>query len=81
MTKGAFGKISDKYALPTGLGNVFMDCFAIAVLSLTGQNLHYAPELFHASFAAMRNATPKDTEAHRTNLEREEVLMIFRWIR
>ena len=41
MTKGAFGRILDEYAVPTGLGNVFWDCFAIDILSLTGQNLGY----------------------------------------
>jgi hypothetical protein len=45
MTKGAFGRILDKYAVPTGLGNVFLDCFAIAILSLTGQNPDYSQVL------------------------------------
>ena len=27
MTKGAFGRILDKYAVPTGLGNVFFAMF------------------------------------------------------
>ena len=42
MTKGAFGRIFDKYAVPTGLGNVFLDCFAIDILSLTGQSLDHS---------------------------------------
>jgi len=35
----------DKYAVPTGLGNVFLDCSATAILSLTGQNLDYSQVL------------------------------------
>ena len=46
MTKGAFGRILDKYFVPTGLGNVFFgDCFAIDILSLTGQHLDYSQVL------------------------------------
>ena len=46
MTKGAFGRIEDKYVVPTGLENVFLgDCFAIDILSLTGQYLDYSQVL------------------------------------
>ncbi|MCK5381597.1 MAG: hypothetical protein KAJ81_09010, partial [Candidatus Latescibacteria bacterium] len=38
MTKGAFGRILNEYAVPAGLEIFFLNCFAIAVLSLTGQN-------------------------------------------
>ena len=43
MTKGAFGRILDKYTVPTGLENVFwgLFCFATDILSLTGQDLDY----------------------------------------
>jgi hypothetical protein len=40
--KGAFGRILDEYAVPTGLGNIFLDYFSIDILSLTGQNQDYS---------------------------------------
>ena len=45
VTKGPFGRILDKYAVPGGLGDAFGDCSAIDILSLTGQKPGYSQVL------------------------------------